>query len=68
MSFVRQRMLPNHQPYRALVSLRKRLTLDGTADDHAMISALEELHEKHGEAYDMEIRRPRILYSLMVDG
>lgn len=68
MSFVRQRMLPNHQPYRALVSLRKRLTLDAAADDRAMISALEELREKHGEAYDMKIRRPRILYSLMVDG
>lgn len=68
MPFVRQRMLPNHQPYRALVSLRKRLTLDGTADDHTMISALEELREKHGEVYNMTIRKPRILYSLMVDG
>jgi len=68
MHFVRQRMLPNHQPYRALVSLRKRLTLDAAADDHIMVSALEELREKHGEVYNMEIRRPRILYSLMVDG
>ena len=67
MPFVRQRMLPNHQPYRALVSLRKRLTLDATADDRAMISALEETREKHDVAYNMEIRKPRILYSLMVD-
>ena len=67
MPFVRQRMLPNHQPYRALVALRKSLTRDAAADDSAMVSELESLREKHGETYRMSIRKPRILYSVMVD-
>ena len=68
MPFVRQRMLPNHQPYRALVALRKNLTRDATADNSTMVSELEALREKHGESYTMSIRKPRILYSVMVDG
>ena len=68
MPFVRQRMLPNHQPYRALVSLRKRLTSDAKANDGTVISELEVLREKHRGAYRMTIRKPRILYSVMVDG
>ena len=68
MPFVRQRMLPNHQPYRALVYLRKRLTSDTEADDGTVISELEALREKHRGAYRMTIRKPRILYSVMVDG
>ena len=67
MPFVRQRMLPNHQPYRALVALRKSLTRYAAADNSVMISELEALREKHGESYRMSIRKPRILYSVMVD-
>ena len=66
--FVRQMMLVNHQPYKKLSELRKRIDRDSTADEHTIIIGLKEIQQKYGEGtYQKHITKPRILYSMMIN-
>lgn len=65
--FVSSRMRPTHQPYRSLVNLHKQIDRDPTMDSEGIISSLEKIRDKYGDIeYARIIRKPRILYSLMV--
>ena len=65
--FVVSRMRHTQQPYRSLVDLRKRIDRDTQMDKESVVVALEEIYEKYGDLrYERLIRKPRILYSLMV--
>ena len=66
--FVVARMRPTHQPYRSLVDLHKRIDKDTAAGDGSVIAGLEDIQKKFGDIrYRRIIRKPRILYSMMVD-
>lgn len=65
--FVVTRMRPTHQPYRSLIDLHKRIDQGGIDSAEGVVSGLEKIRERHGVAsYERIIRKPRILYSLMV--
>ena len=66
--FVRQMMLVNHQPYKKLDELRKRIDRDSTADEHTIITGLMEIRQKYEQTkYQKYISKPRILYSMMIN-
>ena len=67
--FVKKRMRGNYQPYRKLVELHKRIDSDVNANDNMIIEGLEDImHSKYGNiSYSRIIRKPRILYSMMVN-
>ena len=66
--FIRGRMLTNHQPYRKISALAKEMDRDARADDGMMVSGLESIRQNHGHEYARRIGKPRILYSMTVDG
>ena len=60
-------MRTTHQPYRSLVNLHKQIDRDTAMDDESVIVGLEKTQARHGDIqWERVIRRPRILYSLMV--
>ena len=65
--FVGARMRPTHQPYRSLIDLHKRIDRSGVNDNEGIVSGLEKIKSRYGDInYERIIRKPRILYSLMV--
>ena len=68
LSFVKQRMLTNYQPYRKLAELSKKIDTDPNMDDEMIIiKALERIRDQYGGVkYEKIISKPRILYSMMV--
>lgn len=65
--FVAARMRPTHQPYRSMIDLHKRIDRGDVDSDESTVSGLEKIRARHGGAtYVRIIRKPRILYSLMV--
>lgn len=66
MPFIQQRMVANHQPYRLIIDLRKRLSHDPNAGVRVMVEELEKIRQNNNVTYHKTIKKPRILYSLMV--
>ena len=67
MPFVSSRMRPTHQPYRSLIELHKQIDRDVAMNNEGVVLGLEKIRRKYGDIrYVRIIRRPRILYSLMV--
>ena len=65
--FVGSRMRHTHQPYRSLIDLHKRIDQDTRMGDEGVVAGLETIQRKYGDIhYERIIRKPRILYSLMV--
>lgn len=65
--FLATRMRPTHQPYRSLVDLHKMIDRGDVRDANGIISGLEKIRSRYGDiVYERVIRKPRILYSLMV--
>ena len=65
--FMAARMRPTHQPYRSLVDLHKMIDRRDIDDAEGIISSLEKIKSRYGDiVYERVIRKPRILYSLMV--
>ena len=66
-SFVMQNMIPNHQPYKKLAELHKKIDKTIDADDEMILTELEQLYNKYVDVgYNRIISKPRILYSMMV--
>ena len=65
--FVTTRMRPTHQPYRSLIDLHRAVDRGIVDDEEGVVSGLEKIRARCGDiGYDRIIRKPRILYSLMV--
>ena len=65
--FMATRMRPTHQPYRSLVDLHKMIDRGGIDDAEEIVSSLEKIKSRYSDIeYERIIRKPRILYSLMV--
>lgn len=65
--FVTMRMRPTHQPYRSLIDLHKAVDRGTVDDDEGIVSRLEKIRQRYSNiGYERIIRKPRILYSLMV--
>ena len=65
--FVVARMRPTHQPYRSLIDLHRRIDRGDVDSAEGTVSGLEKIRARHGDANHVRIiRKPRILYSLMV--
>ncbi len=65
--FVKSRMLQSKHPYRELVKLRHKAKKEDMSKEQ-ILSALEEIHKKFGNIYFKKIiKKPQILYSMMVD-
>ena len=65
--FATARMRPTHQPYRSLVDLHKLIDRGDVRDAIGIVSSLEKIESRYGDIeYERVIRKPRILYSLMV--
>ena len=65
--FVVSRMRHTHQPYRSLIDLHKRIDSGTRVNDEGVVAGLEEIYQKYGDLkYERILRKPRILYSLMV--
>ncbi len=67
-SFVTQNMIANHQPYKKLAELHKKIDKTVNADDNMILTELEKLYEKYADVkYQRIISKPKILYSMMVN-
>lgn len=65
--FVTARMRPTHQPYRSLIELHKAVDRGIVYDDKGVVAGIEKIRSRYGDnSYERIIRKPRILYSLMV--
>lgn len=65
--FVTTRMRPTHQPYRSLIDLHRAVDRGIVDDEEGVVSGLEKIRARYGDiGYERIIRKPRILYSLMV--
>ena len=65
--FVVARMRPTHQPYRSLIDLHKAVDQGTVYDDEGVVVGLEKIKSRYNDiSYERIIRKPRILYSLMV--
>jgi len=64
---VAARMRPTHQPYRGLVDLHKMIDQGQVDSAEGVVSHLERIRLRYGSTtYERIVRKPRILYSLMV--
>ena len=66
--FIRGRMVINLQPYRKLAELAREIDADACIGDEDIVSKLEAIRKDYGITYSKMIRKPRILYSMMVSG
>ena len=66
--FVREKMMTNLQPYRKLAELSREIDEDGGIDGEGILSRLETIRKNYNVTYSKRIRKPRILYSMMVSG
>ena len=64
--FVQDRMVINLQPYRKLAELSREIDADTGMDDEGIVSKLEAIRKDYGVTYSKSVRKPRILYSMMV--
>ena len=66
--FVTSRMRHTHQPYRSLIELHKKIDQDARMDEESLIVGLEKIKQRYGDiSYKRILRKPKILYSLMVE-
>ena len=65
--FITGRMMINHQPYRKLAELSREIDADVSINDEGVLTRLEAIRENYGIKYAKRIRKPRILYSIMVN-
>ena len=66
--FINQRMPANHQPYKKLGEIRKKIDKDIHADENMLLTELESIHEQYRHIkYIKKIHKPKILYSMMVN-
>ena len=66
-SFVVQKMLTNHQPYRKLADLRKEIDKNPNMNNKMVIEKLQNIKDRYDHTrYEKTINKPRILYSMMV--
>ena len=66
--FVLGRMMINHQPYRKLAEISREIDKDTSIDDQEVLVRLEAIRRDYQITYRKIIRKPRILYSVMVSG
>ena len=65
--FVISKMRHTHQPYRSLAGLHRKIDHRITIDEEFIIKELEKIHAKYNHIrYRTLVRKPRILYSMMV--
>ena len=64
--FVLGKMMMNLQPYRKLAELSREIDAEVGITDSEILSRLETVRSNYSATYRKRIRRPRILYSMMV--
>lgn len=65
--FVLSRMRQSYQPYKSLATLHRKIDRDTSINDQTIIEGLERIQNKYrGLEVLKSIRKPQVLYSMMV--